>query len=176
MKKLIISSTLFLLTLGVYGQNSSAAQASADPDIIKVGQKAPEFSFIDETGKTVNLSDLKGRVVMINFFATWCGPCNAELPVLQEMVWKKHKDNPNFRLLILGREHTQAEVNKFKKSKKFQFPMYADEGRKVFSKFAVSQIPRNYIIDKEGTVVYASMGFEKKEFEELVKFLDNLVK
>ena len=53
--------------------------------------------------------------------------------------------------------------------------MYADEGRKVFSKFAVSQIPRNYIIDKEGTVVYASMGYSKEEFEKLVQFLDNLI-
>lgn len=175
MKKSILAVALFALTLGLSAQNAPAVQASANTDIIKQGQKAPDFSFVDENGKTVNLSDLKGRVVMINFFATWCGPCIAELPVLQESVWEKYKDSPKFRLLILGREHTQAEVNKFRESKKFKFPMYADEGRKVFSKFAVSQIPRNYIIDKEGIVVYASMGYSKEEFEKLVQFLDSLL-
>jgi peroxiredoxin len=144
--------------------------------LIKEGQKAPDFTFETAPGKTAKLSDLKGKVVWINFFATWCGPCRQELPHLQKEVYDKLKNNKNFELIILGREHTWEEINKFKTEQKFDMPFYPDTGRKVFSLYAKQNIPRNFIIDKDGKVAVSSTGFTEKEFGEIVEKVEKLLK
>lgn len=144
--------------------------------VVQLKQTAPEFSVTTSDGKTVNLSDYKGKVILINFFATWCGPCMVEMPLLQNEIWNKLKDNPNFVLLSLGRDHSQEEINKFIEQKKFTFPIYADKGKAVYSLFAKQYIPRNYLIDKNGKVVYASTGFSMEEFEDLKITIDKLLK
>lgn len=150
--------------------------AQDDFTLVKEGQKAPDFSFAAENGQTKKLSELKGKVVWINFFATWCGPCRQELPHLQKEVYDKLKNNKNFELIILGREHTWAEINKFKADNKFTMPFYPDTGRKVFSQYAKQNIPRNFIIDKEGKVAVSSFGFTEKEFGEIVGKVEKLLK
>ena len=97
--------------------------------LVKVGDTAPDFSFATETGQTKKLSEMKGKVVWINFFATWCGPCRQELTHLQKEVYEKLKNNKNFELIILGREHSWEEINKFKTDNKFKMPFYPDIGR-----------------------------------------------
>ena len=144
--------------------------------LVQLNQTAPEFSFTNSDGKKANLSDYKGKVILINFFATWCGPCMVEMPFLQTEIWDKHKDNPNFVLLSLGRDHSQEEINKFIEKKKFSFPIYADKGKAVYALFATQYIPRNYLIDKSGKVVYASTGFSTDEFEDLKKTIIKLLK
>jgi peroxiredoxin len=144
--------------------------------LIKEGQKAPDFSFSTENGQVRKLSDLKGKVVWINFFATWCGPCRQELPHLQKEVYDKLKDNPQFELIILGREHSWKEIKKFTTENKYNMPFYPDAGRKVFSLYAKQNIPRNFIVDKEGKVVICSTGFTEKEFEEIVEKTKSLMK
>jgi peroxiredoxin len=144
--------------------------------LVKVGDKAPDFSFSTEKGETKQLSDLKGKVVWINFFATWCGPCRQELPHLQKEVYNKLKNNKNFELIILGREHKWEEINKFKSENNFDMPFYPDIERKVFSFYAKQNIPRNFIVDKEGKIVVASTGFTEKEFAEIIKIVDKMLK
>jgi peroxiredoxin len=141
-----------------------------------VGDKAPDFSFAAENGQTKKLSELKGKVVWINFFATWCPPCRQELPNLQKEVYDKLKNNPNFELIILGREHSWEEINKFTSEQKFTMPFYPDMGRKVFSLYAKQNIPRNFIIDKEGKIAVASTGFTEKEFAEIINKVEVLLK
>jgi len=91
-------------------------------------------------------------------------------------VYDKLKSNKNFELIILGREHSWAEINKFKTDNKYNMPFYPDTGRKVFSLYAKQNIPRNFIVDKEGKVVVASTGFNEKEFGEIVEKVDGLLK
>ena len=143
--------------------------------LVKEGQKAPDFTFETAPGKTVKLSDFKGKVVWINFFATWCGPCRQELPHLQKDVYDKYKNNENFVLLIFGREHDWATVNKFKTEQKYTMPFYPDIERKIFSLYAKQNIPRNFIIDKEGKVAVSSTGFTEKEFGEIVEKVNGLL-
>jgi len=101
----------------------SALNAQDDPSTLtKVGDKVPAFTYKTIDGRTVDISKLQGKIVMINFFATWCGPCNLELPVLQKNIWDKYKNRSDFELIILGREHNEAEVGKFVKGKGFTKP------------------------------------------------------
>lgn len=132
--------------------------------LVKEGQSAPDFTFESAPGKTQKLSDLKGKVVWINFFATWCGPCRQELPHLQKDVYDKYKNKSDFVLIILGREHNWDEVNKFKTEQGFTMPFYPDPERKVFSAYAKQNIPRNFVIDKDGKIAVSSIGYTEKDF------------
>ena len=135
--------------------------------LIKQGEKAPDFTFETAPGKTQKLSDLKGKVVWINFFATWCPPCREELPLLQKEIYDKYKNNKNFELIILGREQNWDEINTFKKEQGLSMPFYPDREREVFSVYAKQNIPRNFIIDKDGKIAISTVGYEKEEFEKI---------
>ena len=143
---------------------------------IKVGQNAPDtlYKLIDKnTGEHI---ETKGKVILVNFFAIWCSPCVAELPVLQARVWNKYKNNSDFALLVFGRGHSINEINAFKIKNKFDMPMSSDLGLKMFRLFAYQSIPRNYVIDKNGIIVYASKGFNLDEFKRMQVVIDNLLK
>lgn len=166
-KMMLLLAVLFVAT---------AAFAQGDANELKVGDKMPQFVLKSETYGNVNPADLKGKVVLVSLFATWCGPCQLELAEVEKQLWPKFKDNKNFKLLVIGREHTDADLKKYNKRKKFTFPLYPDPKREVFSKFAGKSIPRAYLIDKTGKVIYASVGFEKSEFAELMKKIEEALK
>lgn len=167
-KQILLVFAFVAFTFSIYAQDEFT--------LVKIGQTAPDFTFAPENGKSTKLSDLKGKVVWINFFATWCGPCRKELPHLQKEVYDKLKNNPQFELVILGREHSWEEINKFTKENNYNMPFYPDAGRKVFSLYAKQNIPRNFIIDKEGKIAITSTGFTEKEFEEIVEKTKSLIK
>ncbi|WP_010663883.1 TlpA family protein disulfide reductase [Marinilabilia salmonicolor] len=160
---------IFLVTLFF-----SLSAYSQDYDVVKKGQPVPEFT-IDQNGYFFNITDNEGKVVLINFFATWCGPCLKEMPFLQKDVWEKYKDNNNFKMLAIGREHSFDEVAAFKESRNLGFPVYGDEDKSIYNKFATGFIPRNYIVNEEGKIVYASVGFSEEEFEKMVGLLEQLI-
>ncbi|MBO9594185.1 MAG: TlpA family protein disulfide reductase [Niabella sp.] len=136
------------------------------------GTQVPDFGFaLKKGGDSVRISDYKGRVVLINFFATWCGPCRAELPRVQQEIWNQYKNNPRFALFVFGREEGWDKMNAFVQQTKFSFPVLADPDRRVFSLFADSFIPRNLVLDETGKIIYRSVGYDKKEFEELLALL-----
>ncbi|WP_304199085.1 TlpA disulfide reductase family protein [Flavobacterium alvei] len=173
MKKIFLSILVASIN---YGFSQDANNDYMTTSMVQLKQTAPEFSFTTRDGKTVNLSNYKGKVILINFFATWCGPCMQEMPLIQSDIWNKLKDNPDFVLLSLGRDHSQEEINKFIDQKKFTFPIYADKGKVIYSLYAKQYIPRNYLIDKKGEVIYATTGFTKEEFEDLKITIDKLLK
>ncbi|MCU4154457.1 TlpA family protein disulfide reductase [Carboxylicivirga sp. A043] len=162
---------ILLLVVAVMTAGVLVAWASGnEADKIKVGDVAPDFTVMTPDGE-VSTADLKGKVVLINFFATWCPPCVKELPVLEKEVWKQFKDNEDFVLLVVGREHNPEELKKFAEDKGLDLPFCPDEERKVFSQFATQSIPRNYIINKGGKIVYASVGYSHQEFEHMIDVL-----
>ena len=144
--------------------------------LAKEGQPAPDFLYEVSEGHTQKLSDLKGKVVWITFFATWCGPCRKELPHLQKDVYEKFGNRNDFELLVIGREHTWEEVNKFKTEQNFKLPFFPDPKREIFSKYARQNIPRNFIIDKTGKIVVSSVGFNEEEFLKYIKKTEELLK
>ncbi len=148
---------------------------SQDGDVAKKGQNVSDFVFNIENNKKIQLSDYKGKVVFINFFANWCPPCKLEMPYLEKDVWLKHKDNKNFVMLAFGRGDDLAKVQQFQKDFKVTFPMYPDTSKAIYNNFATKYTPRNYII-KDGKIIYASTGFTKSEFDKMVALLDKLLK
>jgi len=160
---------LFLLPLASFAQDDAAT-------LTKIGDQVPQFSFETEKGKTVNISDYKGRLILINLFATWCPPCNIELPVMQKQIWDKHKNNPDFALFVFGREEGWDKLTPFKAKKGFTFPILPDLNRGIFSKFATQSIPRNVLIDQNGKIIYQSIGYSEKEFAALTELIDTKLK
>lgn len=165
--------------LTIIGCFAAVLFATAQPDtttITKVGDKAPVFTCKTIDGKTIDISKLQGKIIMINFFATWCGPCLQELPVLQKNIWDKYMGNDNFQLIILGRQHNEAEVRKFVDSRKFTMPFAPDPERKIYSLYATQFIPRNVIIGKDGRIIFQSMGYTPEEFKKIEVLLAEQLK
>jgi peroxiredoxin len=125
--------------------------------LTKVGDVVPKFSVQGVDGQTLTPESFKGKVVLLNFFATWCGPCNEEMPALQK-VHEKYKDKA-FAVVSVGREHSIDEVKKFAEEKKLTFTFAADPKREAYQLFATQFIPRTYVIDRDGKIVYQTMGF-----------------
>lgn len=143
---------------------------------IKKGDKMPDFQLKSSVYENVSSKDLKGKVVLINLFATWCPPCQVELAEIKTSLWPKYKDNKDFTLLVIGREHTDEELTKYNGTKKFTFPLYPDPERKVFDLFAENSIPRTYLINKEGEVIYNAIGYTKEEFDKLMAAIEEALK
>lgn len=175
----MIQSRLFLFIIlvfagvVVYGQNTTDTDKAL---LLTKNQTVPTFKFEISKGKVVSINDYKGKIVLINFFATWCAPCRKELPLVQEQIWNKHKDNSKFAMLTFGREQSWDEVLKFGKDMNFSFPLLPDLKRKVYGLFATEIIPRSFLIDESGKIIYLSNGFEATHFDELKKLIDSLLK
>ncbi|MCU4165694.1 TlpA family protein disulfide reductase [Carboxylicivirga caseinilyticus] len=171
----IVLKLFFALAVVVGGYFSISWASSEEIDFVKVGDKVPAFELSNKTSK-INAESLKGKVVLINFFATWCPPCVKELPHLEKEVWQEFKDNKDFVLLVVGREHSQEEIDKFAEGKGLDLPFYPDLERTVFGKFAKQNIPRNFIIDREGKIIYSAVGFNEEEFTKMKQLLNTQLK
>lgn len=139
------------------------------------GEQVPDFKFEKKPGQEIEISDLHGKNLLIVFFATWCGPCVKEMPYLQEQVWDKLRNRNDFELLIFGREHCWNDLKEFKEKYQYTMPFYPDPVRAIFSKFADASIPRSYVVNKNGKIVYSSLGFNETSFNKVVSTLDNLL-
>ncbi len=137
----------------------------------RTGDQAPVFACRTIDGKNYDLSNLKGKIVMINFFATWCPGCNLELPELEKEIWKKHGNNPGFVLLVIGREHSEKELKDYAVSKNYSLPFVPDPGREIYKLYATKYIPRNIVIDRDGKIIYQKSGFTAKELSDIEKLI-----
>lgn len=169
MKKYVLLSLFTLFAFLVKAQGDEG-------DIVKVGDKMPAFTLVSDDGQQLLSSSLKGKVILINFFATWCPPCQKELAEVQKTLWPKYENDKNFVLLVIGREHTDAELAKYNEKKGFTFPLYPDKNRAVYGAFAKNLIPRSYLIDKNGKVIYATKGYTDEEFSEMMDAIKTALK
>lgn len=156
-----------------------AQEAVADSTgyIVKEGQAAPDFTVTLTDGKTVKLSDFRGKVVMLQFTASWCGVCRKEMPFIEKDIWQRHKSNPDFVLIGIDRDEPLDKVIAFGKATDITYPLGLDPGADIFAKYALRQagITRNVLIDKEGRIVMLTRLYNPEEFASLVKKIDGLL-
>jgi peroxiredoxin len=141
----------------------------------RVGDQAPNIKVAMLNGSPVQLSDLRGKVVLLNFFATWCGPCLKELPHLQAL-WNEQKSNDDFRMLVVNRQESPETVKDFQSKNGFSFPIAVDPDATAFNQFAKESIPRTYLIARNGTIVFQTLGYgEMALYQREMKTLRRLI-
>lgn len=172
MKKVftVLLSVLSLATLLVIGCSSSS-----EGEKVSKGDRIPAFSLKSNIYGSLDSEELKGKVTLICFFATWCPPCQLELAAVQEELVPLLSENEKFSLVVIGREHTDEELEAYNQKKGFTFPLYPDPDRTVFNLFADKSIPRSYLVDENLKVVDMALGFEKEHFDKMKDKIKSLL-
>lgn len=168
MLALIALIILVMVLLPSCGNNARKAASEAEATtLVQVGDKAPDFTVGMFDGSRVTLSDLRGKVVLLNFWATWCPPCREELARVQSDLIDRFAGR-DFIFLPVSRGEARSAVETFRNQKGYDFPMGLDSAQSVYGLYATNFIPRNFLIDREGNVVRATIGYEPEEFDALI--------
>jgi peroxiredoxin len=146
--------------------------------IVKIGQQVPDFSLATTDGKIVKMADLKGKVVMLQFTASWCSVCRKEMPHIEADIWKKYKSNKNFALYGIDLDEPVEKVQEFAKQIPVTYPLALDPKGEIFYRFAEkgAGVTRNVIVDKTGKIVFMTRLYKEEEFSEMKKVIADLLK
>lgn len=135
--------------------------------LVKAGDMAPDFTVEMFDGSTVSLAELRGKVVLLNFWATWCPPCREELKHVQKQIIDRFAGE-EFVFLPISRGEAAKTVKAFLQKNGYKFPAGLDPEQAIYKRYASNFIPRNFVIDKQGKIAYLSVGYDEKEFAELI--------
>jgi peroxiredoxin len=149
MKK--ISLLLLVVSLAL-----AMAACGQGPKVATVGQPAPDFTLVDLQGKTWTLSELKGRVVFVNFWATWCPPCREEMPSLQRLLGLLPADK--FVMLAILNKDDPAQARNFAAKLGLTMPILDDQSNTAGKKYGLTGVPETYIVDKQGVLRKKFLG------------------
>jgi peroxiredoxin len=141
---------------------------------IKTGTKAPNFRLEDLTGKKAELKHYKGKVVFLNFWATWCGPCKEEMPSMEEL-YKQFKDK-DFVFLTISVDYGGVKpVKDFIEKHRYTFPVLIDPKCETLDLFAVKGIPTTFLVDKKGIIIGKAVGPRDWKRPEVVSVINLLL-
>lgn len=145
--------------------------------IVFDGDIAPDFAVKLTDGRTLKLSSLRGKVVMIQFTASWCSVCRREMPFIEKEIWKKNQSNSDFILIGIDRDEPLETVIKFGKQVGITYPLGLDPGADIYAKYALreSGITRNILIGRDGRIVKRTRLYNPAEFNSLVDKITELL-
>lgn len=172
MKKILSLMFAALLCCGI-------AHAQGDVEAttkVKDGMEAPSFSVKMIDGSTVAMAELKGKVVLVNFWATWCPPCRKEIARFQKDIVERFAGNEDFVLLPIAIDDTEKAVRDFVVRNGYTFPVAFDAGQRVYKQFADKYVPRNFVIGRDGKVAFFTVGYTPEEFDAMIRDIEALLK
>ncbi len=166
LKKLFISVLFISLSLTSFSQSKMPDERGF---LVKVGDTAPDFTMTLTNGKTIKLSDLKGKVVMLQFTASWCSVCRKEMPHIEKEIWQAFKDK-GMLVFAVDRDEPKAKAEMLKQQTGITYPIGLDPGADIFGLYAGKKegVTRNVLIDRTGKIIFLTRLYNKKEFHNLV--------
>jgi cytochrome c biogenesis protein CcmG/thiol:disulfide interchange protein DsbE len=151
-------------------------EAGNGKKVVAVGIYAPDFSVVDATtGKTVSSSDLRGKVVFVHFWATWCSVCNEEMPTVNALA-ADAASNADIRMITILYRDTPENGAAYMKAKGYSFPVFTDPGDSASKNFGITGVPETYIIDKKGVLRRKVIGEADWNAPEERQFINSLLK
>lgn len=159
------------LTVCGCGDRNDDPPTPAETTLTRVGQIAPDFTLQDLEGHEFTLSQQRGKVVLINWFATWCPPCQQEMPALRDEIWKKYT-GPDFELVSVAREEKPDVVTPFREKYGAKWRFLADTERKAYARYAEAYIPRNHLVGRDGKILFQADGYEPEDFQALIEAIE----
>lgn len=165
----VLTAAVLLLT-GCGNRTASPEETT----IAVEGSAAPDFTVELFDGGRVTLSELRGQVVLVSFWATWCPPCREELARVQHDIVDRFAGR-EFRFLPISRGETRDEVAAFREKMGYRFAMGLDPDQAIYEQYARQYIPRNFVIDASGRVVMATVGYDPGEFEAMTAEIERLL-
>lgn len=163
------------LTLVLLGLSGAALAGPPQTMTALAGEPAPDFSLPDVDGKRYRLSELRGRVVLVNFWATWCPPCRREMPSLQRL-WEQLKDRGVTILAIdVGEDEDTIFGFSFATGTTLDFPILLDRESKVIEQWPVRALPTSFVVDRAGKLRYRAVGGREWDDPALVEQLQSLL-
>lgn len=171
MIKKIIAPVLLLTLMTVMivqaiGTDENKDQNASNSTGLSVGLKAPDFELENLTGEKIKLSDFQGKKVMLNFWATWCPPCKAEIPDMQ----KFHLEEGDDIVILAINIDTENDVAGFAKQMNVTFPILLDKQNNVNKVYQIISIPTSYFIDEKGLIQNKHIG--AMDIKAMRKFMD----
>ena len=155
-----LKPVLFFLLVGGFAAFLVIRQTKeGQPGMINIGQQAPDFSVETADGEELRLSDLRGKLVFLNFWASWCGPCVEEMPDM-DLINKAFKGR-KFEMVAVSVDINQKDVRDFYEKYHLTLPSYPDPGRIIANKYHVNMFPETFLIDRNGYVIKHYIGPEK---------------
>ena len=139
--------------------------------LVGEGDQAPDFTVEMIDGSRVTLSALRGKVVLVNFWATWCPPCREELTHVQRELIDRFAGR-DFVFLPISRGEERAAGEAFRKQTGHTCPMALDPAREAYDRYASNYIPRNFLVGPDGKVIAATVGFDEEEFAGLIDTIE----
>lgn len=176
MMKLAFAGTVVCLVVAVAALGHAAAPELlpvAERHVVKLGEPAPNFQLRDMNGHPVALADLRGKVVLLNFWATWCGPCRVEMPAMEELY--RAFSRKDFEILAVSTDAQGVAVTRpFQQENHLTFPILHDADYRVGLTYGARSLPMTFMVDRQGIVrhqIFGARDWGAAEAHQLVQML-----